>query len=58
MKALNDYIAKYRHDMIVNNNMVLSRALASDGLSESEKDNIKEELRKNTALLAKYKINT
>ncbi len=57
-KALNDYISKYRHDMIVNNNMVLSRALASDGLSESEKENIKEELRKNTALLAKYKINT
>lgn len=56
-KALSDYITKYRHDIIVNNNVVLSQALEFEGLSESEKDNIKEELRKNTALLAKYKIN-
>jgi hypothetical protein len=57
VKALSDYITKYRHDIIVNNNVVLSQALELEGLSESEKDNIKEELRRNTALLAKYKIN-
>ena len=57
-KALNDYITKYRHDIIANNNIILSQALLLEGLIESEKDEIKEELRRNTALLAKYKINT
>lgn len=56
IKALSDYIARYRHDIIVSNNIVLSQALVAEGMSETEKDKLKEELRSNTALLAKYKI--
>ncbi|NLF36487.1 MAG: DNA primase [Clostridiaceae bacterium] len=55
-KALSDYITRYRHDIIVNNNIVLSKALVSEGVTEEEKEKLKDELRRNTALLGKYKI--
>lgn len=57
VKALSDYIQKYRQEIIINNNKVLSQALASEGISEDEKKQLIEELRNNTALLAKYKMN-
>ncbi|MFA7672765.1 MAG: DNA primase [Clostridia bacterium] len=56
VKAIADYIQKYRQEIIINNNKVLSQALASEGLNEDEKKQLIEELRNNTALLAKYKM--
>lgn len=54
-KALHDYIRKYRHDIIANNNLILVKALESEGLSEEERRNLEQEFRKNTELLVKYK---